>query len=234
MKYTVIIIILFLFACIKTGAQTVLLNVDRSTETRPLEFGPNLKRFTHFMIRGGIIASPDKPGARIVYGGSVNLAFGIRRKIKISSVYALGFDIENDYTDYKFKQEKGKVVPDTIINNVSGRLDYSTLGFGIYNRINFDPGRGNFLGTFLDIGIMGEWHYSIKSISKNDMNNGTLAKVTVKHLKYVYNTNAKVYCRLGFSRISLYASYRLLELFKPSYNYPDLPRIVAGIDLAVF
>jgi hypothetical protein len=233
-KNILIIFFLCLLAANDAGAQTVLLNVDRNNETRPSEIGPNLKRFTHFMIRGGLVASPDKPGARIVYGGSFNLAFGIRRKFKVSSVYSLGYDIENQYTDYKFKQEKGKVVPDTVLNNIAGRLDYSTLGIGFYNRINFDPSRGNFLGTFFDLGIMGEWHYSIKSISKNDLDNGNMAKTTVKHLKFVYNTSAKVYCRLGFSHLSLYASYRITDLFKPSFNYPDLPRVIAGIDLAVF
>lgn len=226
-------LLIFLFAGLSANSQTVLLNVDRKSEGRISDRGPNLKRFTHFFLRGGVFVSEDKAGARIIYGPSVNLAFGVRKKFKISNIYSLGYEIENQYTDYKFKQEKGKTVPDTVINDV-GRLDYSSIALGFYNRFNFDPGRGNFFGKFLDIGIVGEFHYSIKSIVKNDQPDGTLDKTITRHLKYVNNANAKVYARIGYSHLSLFASYRLLEIFKPSYGYPDLPRIVAGIDLAIF
>jgi hypothetical protein len=215
-------------------AQTVLLNVDRKAEDRISQHGPNMKKFAHFLIRAGAIVSGDKAGARIEYGTSVNLAFGVRKKFKISPFYSIGYDIENEYTDYKIKQEKGKLLPDTVINNVSGRLDYSSIGLGFYNRFNFDTRRGNFLGTFLDLGIMGEWHYSIKAIAKNENKDGTLNKNITKRLPYVNNINAKAYARFGYSHLSIYASNRITDLFKSSYDFPDLPRIIAGIELAVF
>jgi hypothetical protein len=185
-------------------------------------------------LRAGFIASPDKPGARIYYGPSVNLAMGIRRKYKITSFYSLGYDIETQYTTYKFRQQKGKIVPDTVVNNISGRLDILSTGLGFYNRFNFDPGRGNFLGTFLDLGINGSWEFSVKAISKNKRDDGTVVKTSVRHLPYINNLNAKVYARIGFSHLSVYGSYRLTDLFKPSYNYPEMPRIIAGVELAIF
>ena len=228
-----IFIFLLFIAAFSAHSQTVVLKVDRKSEQRVSDRGPNLKRFSHFFIRGGVLASEDKPGARIIYGPSVNLAFGVRVKYKISNVYSLGYEIENEFTDYKFKQEKGKTIPDTIINEM-GRLDYSSLAAGLYNRINFDPSRGNFLGTFLDIGVKGELHYSIKYITKNELPDGTLEKTSIRHLSYINNANVNVYGRLGFSHFSLHASYRLLDLFKSSVSYSDLPRIVAGIDIAIF
>jgi hypothetical protein len=224
----------FIFFCIVSSAQTVLLSVDRNNEINASERGPNLKKFTSIFFRGGCLASKDNPTARIIYGSSVNLAVGVRNKYKISSVYSLGYEIECQYTDYKLKQTKGKIIPDTIINNLSGRLDYSSLGLGLYNRFNFDPHRGNYLGNFLDIGIAGEWDFSIKEISKNKREDGTVFKTTTKHLNYVNNLNTKVYARIGFSHFSLYGSYRLLDLFKPSSIFPDLPKLVLGIELSVF
>lgn len=217
-----------------TKAQTVLLNVDRNNEQKITERGPNLKKFTHIIFHAGLLASQDKPGAQIIYGGSLNLALGIRKKYKITPFYSLGFDIQNQYTDYKLKQVKGKILPDTVINNISGRLDYYSSGFGFYNRINFDPRRGNFLGAFLDLGIMGEWYYSIKSVSKNKRTDGTILKSVVRNLPYVNNLDAKIYARIGFSHFSLFGSYRLTELFKTSFNYPDLPRLILGMELAIF
>jgi hypothetical protein len=226
------LILIFSIMCFSAAAQTVLLNVDSNTELPETEFGPNLKKFTHFYFRGGFLASADKPGAEIRYGSSVNLSFGLRKKYKISPVYSLGFELEYEYTDYKMKQVEGKILPDTVINNISQRLDYSTLAFGFFNRINFDPSRGNFMGTYLDIGILGEFHYSINSISKNDLPDGTQQKIVTGNLDYTNNTNAKVIARLGYSHISLYGSYRLLDLFDS--GYPDLPRVIVGIELSLY
>jgi hypothetical protein len=228
-----ILLLFLLLATISVHSQTVLLKVDRKTERVASERGQNLKRFTHFYLRAGMLASEDKPGARIIYGSSVNLALGLRNKFKIGSVYSLGYEIETEYTDYKFKQEEGKIVPDTIINQM-GRLDFYSLALGFYNRINFDPGRGNFMGTYLDLGIKGEYHFSIKSITKNGLPDGEQLKTTTRQLNYVYNTNAHVYARLGFSHFSFYASYRLLDVFKPDYNFPDVPTVVAGFELGLY
>jgi hypothetical protein len=231
MKQT--LIIFFVLICFASQAQTVLLDVDRKKERVTTDRGPNLKKFSHFFIRGGMLVSADKAGARIIYGPSVNLGFGLRVKYKISPVYALGWEIENQYLDYKLKQQVERVIPDSLINDMS-RYDYSTFVAGIYNRINFDPGRGNYLGKFLDIGIAGEWHYSIKYITKNDGQDGTLVKTVIRGLDYTNNFNARVYARLGLSHISIFGHYRLLDLWKTSSGYPDMPRVVAGIDLAIF
>jgi hypothetical protein len=231
--------------CFSVAGQTVLLNVDQNNEIPETKFGPNLKKFTHFYLRGGFLASADEPGAEIIYGSSVNLSFGLRKKYKISPVYSLGFEIEYEYTDYKMKQETGKIFPDTVINNISQRLDYSTFALGFFNRFNFDPSRGNFMGTYLDIGILGEYHYSINTISKNDLPDGTRQKVVTGDLDYTNTMNAKIIARLGYSHIALYGSYRLADLFdfedplimiapNTPTGYPDLPRVIVGIELSLY
>ena len=223
-----------LLLSISAMSQTVLLSVDRSNQEKTSERGPNQKKFTHATLHFGMLASKDKPGAEIIYGSSVNLSLGVRKKYKLTSVYSLGFDVEGQFTDFKLKQEKNKLLPDTIINNISGRMDYFSLALGFYNRINFDPYRGNFLGSFLDLGIMGNWYYSIKSISKNKLTDGTTVKSIVTNLAYVINFDAKVYARIGFGHSSLFGSYRITDLFKSDSQYPDLPRLILGIEFALF
>jgi hypothetical protein len=234
MKKLFILLLFALFFNERSAAQTVLLNVDRASETNKEKTGPNQKKFSHVIFRAGIVAFEDKAGARVKPLSSVNIAFGVRNKYKIGTVYSLGYDIETQFTDYKMKQDEDKIFPDTILNNVSQRLDYTSFGLGFYNRFNFDPGRGDFLGTFIDLGIMGTWDFSIKQISKNKMSDGTLLKNIVKHLPYVNNFNSKVYVRAGYSHLSVYGSYRLTDLFKSSYHFPDLPRFIIGVEIALF
>jgi hypothetical protein len=226
--------LIMLFFSLSSSAQTVLLDIDTKEQQRKIDFGPNLKRFTHLTFHIGALASKDRQGARIIYGSSINLSLGIRKKFKISPAYSLGYDLEWQFTDYKFKQKQGKIFPDTIINNVSQRLDYAYLSLGFYNRFNLDPSRGNFLGTFLDLGINGNFNYAVKKISKNELEKNVRSKSVLSNMPFVNTFNSNFYARFGRSHISFFCSYRLIELFKQSYNYPDLPRLILGIDTALF
>jgi len=228
--------IIILLASVFSGAeaQTVLLQKEPERETLLKESGPNYRKFNHLFIRGGILASSDKPGARIIYGTSVNLGFGLRKKYKVSPVYSFGFDIELAYTDYKLRQSSGKAVPDSSLNNIAQRIDYSVFGIGFFNRFNLDPNRGDFMGVFIDVGIMGELNYSIKTITKNKLPDGTIEKVVLRKLPYTNTWNSKLFARLGYSHGSVYASYRLMNLFDKESNFPDMPRLIVGIELGVF
>jgi hypothetical protein len=223
-----------LFLSAASTAQTVLLEVDRPYASRYAETGPNLKQFTHAYFRFGLPASNDFDGARIVYENSVHLALGVRKKYRISRTFSFGYDMELDYDDFKLRQEKGKTLPDTILYNKTERLDYSGLALGFYGRLNFDPGRGNYLGNFLDIGISGLWDFSVKHITKSNMPDDTQVKTITKHLPYVNNVNARLFARLGKNHFSVFGYYRLTPLFKSSYNYPDLPRLTLGLEAAPF
>ena len=231
MKQKFLILLLVIFSLSST-AQTILLSVDNTNE-KAAEVGPNLKRHNQIFFRFGLVEGSDKPGARIVFGKSIDFAFGFRKKYKISSLYSLGFETEFQVRNYKFKQSAEKIFPDTIINK-SQSLDYAILGLGLYNRFNFDPHRGNFLGTFLDIGIVGSWHFGTHEFSENKLSNGTTETKMISDLAYVKKLSASVYARIGFSHVSIFSSFRLTELFKNSYKYPDLPRLVIGIELSAF
>src|SRR4051812_38609776 len=92
------LLFILLVFCSSSFAQTVLLEVDRKKEQRISTFGPNLGRFSHPYVRLGFLASNDFEGGRIKYGSSVNAAFGVRQKYKVSALYSLGFETEIQYT----------------------------------------------------------------------------------------------------------------------------------------
>jgi hypothetical protein len=227
------LLLFFILLGLTGNAQTVLLEVDRQKDTIPTHFGPNEKRFVNFYYRVAFLLPPDEPGARIVYGSSVNIGLGLRTKSKIGNVYSNGWEFGIQYSDYKLKQQETRQVPDSLINNMA-RYDYLSAFLGFYNRFNFDPNRGNYLGHFLDIGVTGEWNFSIKYITKNDGPDGTLVKTVTHKLNYTNVLNLQPYVRVGLSHISVFGSYRVFDLWKESSDFPDMPRFTAGIDLAIF
>lgn len=231
-RLNLITIVLF-FSCFTLEAQTVLLSVDRSTDSIPVQRGPNLKKISHVFFNIGFIAGADKLESPIIYGASIEYGFGFRKKYKISAVYSLGWELEANGKIFKIKQQGGKTFPDTTFNDVE-TLDYYILNIAFYNRINFDPNRGNFMGTFLDLGIKGGWNFQTTYVIKNDLPGGIKIKSEISGLPYVNHFNYDVFARIGRSHISLYASYRLSKLFNPEYAYQELPSITIGIEAAIF
>jgi len=211
----------------------MVLGVNRAQDSIPDKRGPNMAKFGCAFLGGGLVASSDEPGARIKYGSSGEIFVGHRSKYKISPVYSLGWETKIHWQYFKLKQEDGKVLPDTSQHKIE-RFDISFIGLSIYNRFNFDPHRGNYLGKFLDFGISGEWMYSFAHITKDKLPDNTDIRISQTNLPYINNFGCAFFARYGVGKVSFYASYKISDLFKPRYSYPELPRIMAGLELAIF
>jgi len=234
MKKIFVVAFFLLLICTRPAmSQTVLLQVDRATDSLPLKRGPNLQKFVHFFLFAGLIAGPDEAGAQIKYGSSADLGMGVRWKYKISDFYSTGFEWRLDYFEDKLRQQDGKTLPDTLLNDVE-RMDFTSIQLAYYSRFNFDVNRGNYVGYYLDIGALGEWDYSIQHITKNDLPDGSRVVASASSLPYVNHFNYSLLARIGLNKFSIYALYRVSDLFKSQYNYPELPRLTLGLEFAVY
>lgn len=232
MKHFILLFIL-LFTSAAFG-QTVLIDMDKTKETqfREERNGQNLAHFNQFYFRFGAVLPPDEKGAPIVYGTSVDLNFGFRKKYKVSGHYALGWELEINWTDYKLKQSKEKAFPDSTLNKRE-RLDMSSFGLGLFQRLNFDPKRGNTIGKYIEVAIHGRFAY-YELMRKNDLPDGSRVKAVISGLPYTLPFQANASVRLGIGHFALYANYRLTELFKSRYNYPSMPNLTAGIEIGLY
>ncbi len=211
--------------------QTVLLKYDEATEPA-YNKGPNQKKFVQGIIKVGMITPPDQDDANIKFGNSFNLGIGVRKKFKVSPVYSLGWQLELEYTDYKFKKDPAILSPvgSTIDTR---RFDVSSLSLGFFNRFNFDPSRGNILGTYLDLGITGSLAYSMKEVYKYSTGYGN-AVSKIGNLDYVNIIQSEVFAKIGYNKISVWAKYRFTDLFKASFVVQELPRMAVGIELGLY
>lgn len=213
-------------------SQTVLLSVDRATDSLPTQWGPNLKKYSHTFFSAGLIASSGEAGGQIIVGPSTEFAFGLRDKYRVGKVYSLGWDISVNLRIFKLRQDAGKQLPDTLISDVS-RMDYGSAILGVFQRFNVDPLRGNTLGKYLDTGVYGEWFYSIHYIRKDRMPDGSRLKQQFTKLPFTRSFSAGVFTRIGLNKISFYGRFRLTSLFLPSFQFPELPALTLGVEAAI-
>jgi hypothetical protein len=237
MKRTFLLLLIIIFAFSNISSQTVLLEKNVRDNAYTHKKGPNMKKFSHLYFGYEFLAgNPDDKGAEIIYGLSSCLNIGYRYKFKIFEFYSIGFNTRYNFKKYVIKQEADKILPDSELHDKE-KIRFNNTGLEFYNRFNIGK-RGNIIGKYLDIGVFGNWAFSINHFTKDKVNdeNNMAELVIIKYSNLLY-TKRLYYgfsARLGINRLAISAEYRFSDLFKKEYQFPELPRFSIGLELALY
>jgi hypothetical protein len=228
------IIFAFLLIVISTEvlAQDILLQQNVKADSVRPSYGPNLENYFYGYIGIGFPVYTNEVINYTKFGSSAAFDFGLRYKRKITNYLAVGADAGISPGAYKLKQNEGKSVPDTIINDRE-KFQITSFLSSAYMRINVGR-RGNFIGNYFDLGMYGSWNAIKKHKTYNDNAEGEKVKSVTSGLKYIDNFSYGVLTRFGESRYALTASYRLSDIFVSSFAMPELPRLIVGIEMGLF
>ena len=233
----IIIVTLFSICCFtKVTSQEIVLEKNVN-EMYADSTGPNMKSFGQVYASMGFCAQQSEgEGANIEPGRSFITKFGYRHKYKINPVLALGFGVNYGYSHYLLSADSAKIFPTNQVFDKE-KLRVHNIGFELFGRINFDKNRGNFLGKYMDLGGYFNWIYAANylAITKEfDPNmNADIIKTKYTNLSYVEPFSYGFVVRLSFNKVGLCADYRISDLFKPEFNYPEMPRLTVGLDLSI-
>jgi hypothetical protein len=228
------------FLYINISAQEIVLNKNVDEQYTD-EKGPNMPRYGHIYIGLAMVVPYNNlPGADTDLGRSGEMLIGYRYKVKLTSFYAIGFDISNRFVRYGIKSEED--IPVDIDSNPLSQasladklgLGLTSLGLEVYNRFNFGK-RGNTLGNYLDIGIKEEWNYRRKLIIKDEAPDGSYfekSRNVEKNLLFIEKFSTILTARIGINRICIYGNYRISDLITSGYTTPELPPLTSGVQVA--
>lgn len=212
--------------------QTIILEQDVNKDTTESKRGPNKRHYQHLYMGYNFAVGENYSGGTIQYGTSSCFDLGFRYKLKLSKHYAIGSDLWMGFSGYRLTQKAGKLLPDSILNDKE-TLNFNNVSLSFYNRINFGR-RGNHIGRFFDAGVFGQLTYRLMHYTRNKMPDGTLREVTTTKLPYYEPYNWGILARIGFNRFVFTGTYRMSDLFKASYAYPELPRYQIGVQLGLY
>jgi hypothetical protein len=220
------------------SAQDLVMGQKPGADTIPPTKGPGLKKYTHLFSGTGLVVGPlEGSGASIMNHSSTDFNFGIRHKRKITGLWEAGFDVYYGLTSFKFKQDANKTFPTAVENNRE-KLNFNHLGLVLFNRIKFMR-TGNYIGNFIDLGVYGDGEFMVKHIIINRHPSSThplragYSRVAARNLEYTEAFNYGVTARLGFNRYVIFGKYRLSNMFKPEFEFPEMPRITAGLQIGL-
>ncbi len=239
MKKTLIFLSILLFY-ITSFSQNTSDNESYTGGKYSPEYGPDKKHFFHsFISYGFYVSKSEGEGVDILYGYSNSFTFGLRYKYEFSGHLAVGIETGYEYTTFKLKQEKSKLVPDTAIHDKE-KFKLNNWNFGLFFRIKYREKR-NTAGNFIDIGMFGNWLFDVKhQYSENvDLSNQPAGykKLKIKHddLNYFSKFHYGTMLKIGFSNFVIYGKYRLSDLFTKSLKTEiadvELPRLELGIQI---
>jgi|GEM_PF-689185 len=245
MKYLFpFIALIFVFSF--SFAQDVVIEEDIDELSYNEESGPNSKHFSHFYL--GLNTYNNLTGEDNFFIKpfiSHYIKFGFRDKYKLSNIFALGYDVYFKRNAFYIDQDlENKYFPTSIIHEKE-RYILNNLGLSPYLRINFDPGRGNFMGTFLDLGAYADFTFLPKHVAILDSDNLTYPNLVNSKVSKLINRAPEfterfyygVTARFGFSRYVITADYRLSALIDKDEIGDDfeseLPVISLGFQIGL-
>lgn len=221
--------VVFFFGMPLCRSQVVIIEEDVKEQRRIPDRGVNRKHFRHPFL-GYHFFGVEQPGAELLFLRSGRFETGQRYKRKLSETFSFGYDWSVKRDAFFLKQEEGKLVPGPEMHDKE-KLVFSSLGAGLYQRINVGK-RGNHMGSFMDIGVYGDWHFFVRHVT-HDRQGSQLTKIKRSGLSFHEPFAYGALARFGHGRVVLKLSYRLSDTFKASAQLPELPRLSAGIEFGM-
>lgn len=236
MKQILILFTVIFIYCYNTIAQEVILENDVD-ELYADSTGPNMRSYGHLYACWNFCAQQSEgEGGDIMPGRSFIFKTGYRHKFKLSPVFAVGMGVNYSFNHYLLKDDSTKIFPTAKIYDKE-RFRLHNLGFEAYVRINFDKRRGNYLGKYMDLGGYFTWIYAANNLvitnEYNDSTHSNITRIKYVSLNYVEPYSYGLTARIGYNKIALTADYRISDMFKPDFNFPEMPRLTVGFEFVI-
>jgi hypothetical protein len=121
------------------------------------------------------------------------------------------------------------VLPNRITHEEE-KFVFNNIELEVFNRINFGK-RGDIVGFYIDFGPYINYVFSARFKTFENSDN---IKTVYKNLDYTSPYEIGIKARLGIDRYNLFASYRLSDMFIKKYNYPELSKLIIGLQIGFF
>ncbi|MCC3157022.1 hypothetical protein LJ737_07220 [Hymenobacter sp. 15J16-1T3B] len=217
-------------------AQRALLSTDVAADTARQTYGPHRRHFRHlYLAYLPVLGQPAGRGADLRPWNSAETVLGLREKLQLTPLLAVGADVRYVFVRYGLAQKADKMLPDPLLHHREALLLHRTDLEG-WARLRFGRA-GNTVGRYLDVSGWGGWVAATAHRTEDEPNSGRAKRVktTETGLPYLRRWTYGAGTRLGSQRLALTARYRLSDTFRGpvAAAVPELPRWTVGLEIGV-
>ncbi|MDR2907502.1 MAG: hypothetical protein LBU91_05895 [Bacteroidales bacterium] len=194
-------------------------DADRAYET--VKYGENRKRYTWVSVNVlGVDIATGEMDAKNRFAGY--LALNYNQKYKLNGTWSYGIGVGVHRQTYRLNSKGLQDVGHT--NWEKGKLNYWGFNANHFWRINFDPKRGNNLGTYLDLGLFGQLNFYHRMVfSTGDFSQ----KITPDEYAERFAIGTEL--RLGRGTSSIYVRHKVLQ---GNFNFTKMLTVHSGLELS--
>ena len=216
-------------------AQRPLLSTEVADDTVRQTYGPHRRHFRHLFGSFTPVVGQPAAGAELRPWASMELAVGMREKLRLTSVLAIGADVRYVLVRYSLAQNEAKRLPDATLHHREA-LTLHRADLEGWARLRFGR-QGNTVGRYLDVSGWGGWVAATSHRTEDEPNSSRARRVRVTEtgLPYLRRWTYGAGARLGSQRLALTARYRLSDTFRAPWQgvYPELPRWTVGLEIGL-
>lgn len=227
-----VLLVCLILGAIRLQAQTIILDevcdTTKLADKAPSKFGKNRRHYigSYFGVETMFV---NQSGAPTKVLGNWEGHIGLRYKLKATEWLAFQFGVGVSGRTFALAQKSSKVLPDTL-QHFRENYRFTSLGSELSIRFRI-PKHGNTLGRYIDLGVRGYWNIGKTHQYTDKMPEGARQRVINSRLPYAEPLGLDFVGRLGFNQLAFVFRYRYSNLFKDSFNRPELPRYGVGIEL---
>jgi len=195
---------------------------------KPSKFGVNSKYYIMPYVEFGLITPPDNGNLDFIYGKSRTFTYGLRYINNVSKWYRIGVNL--DYSSSKYFININPVI--NYVDSFEGQTKINALNLELFQRFRLVPGTMTGFGIYLDLGVYGSLVTKFSDINTTEYNTGVITESV--YVRQTYNKwNWGVKASFGKGILSVYGKYRMTDIFDGGLTISRLPKLEAGIDLAL-
>ena len=241
-KWICSMIIVVLSLTITEAIGQVIVERDVDTVARKINIGPNRQFYFQTVMGYGLVASRAEQGAKVNWW-STQFHYGFRFKWKLWRHQSLLSELYYINDRYVINQKQVKGLPIDAVSHKRERISTNSLSLLLGHRFVYSN-KGNVSGNYFDVGVYGSWAFWAANVYvdqfayANDPRGKMIrSKTRWSQPNYLNDLNYGFYARFGSEGIAIWARYRYSDLIKdtsqPAINYPELPRLFIGLEVAV-
>lgn len=213
-------------------AQTVLIQEDEPQRVyEETNWGPNRQYFGYWFYDYGF-AIPTETKYDIKIGSSAHWNMGYAYKVKTLSFMDIG--LEGSYSNYFFElNDAVRESFDTTRNWDKIRTFQNGVQGQAFLRFYLSPKRGNYFGTYLDLGFYADYHWKsgwYKKLKDDDLKIKQRDYANSDFVPLSYGPSIA----FGRNQISAFAQYNLNAVLDENVTMNPMPKLIFGVKLNMY
>ncbi len=214
------------------ASQTVVIEDDNPGDVyEETAWGPNEQHFGYWFVSYGLPV-PITTDNNLKTAISGHLNFGYAYKHKLLSFVDIGAELS--YSNYFYaldEPSRDALAPNKDWDKI--RSKQNGMKANIFFRFYMSPRRGNYLGTYLDLGFYADYHMSSGWMYKLK-DDFIKEKVSLKQNEDFETLTYGPSLAFGRDQFNFFAQYNITSVLTSKSTFPEMPAFVCGLKINMY